>query len=104
MTYYWGRKSKTTIVDFMGIFTFRAPYLPWFYLVISFLLESDFKDDLFGLIIGHFYFYFKEVLPRLKSVNNLKILETPRFLIRLCDKLNINNELIIDIEDGDLLF
>ena len=104
MMYYWGRKSKTTNVEFMGVFTFRAPYLPWFYLVISFLLESDFKNDLYGLIIGHFYFFLKEILPRIKSVNNIKILETPRFFVRLCDKLNINNELIIDVEDGDLLF
>ena len=59
MTYYWGRKSKTTNVEFMGVFTFRAPYLPWFYLVVSFLLESDFKNDLYGLFIGHIYFYLK---------------------------------------------
>jgi Derlin-2/3 len=104
MTYYWGRKSKTTNVEFMGVFTFRAPYLPWFYLVISFLLESDFKNDLYGLLIGHLYFFFKEILPRIKSANNIKILETPKFFIRLCEKLNINNEFIIDVEDGDLLF
>ena len=104
MTYYWGRKSKTTNVEFMGVFTFRAPYLPWFYLVISFLLESDFKNDLYGLLIGHLYFYLKEILPRMKSINNIKILETPKFFVRLCDKLNINNEFIIDVEDGDLLF
>ena len=67
MTYYWGRKSKTTIVEFMGVFTFRAPYLPWFYLVISFLLESDFKSDLYGLLIGHLYFFLKEILPRIKA-------------------------------------
>ena len=104
MTYYWGRKSKTTNVEFMGVFTFRAPYLPWFYLVISFLLESDFKNDFYGLIIGHLYFYLKEILPRLKSVNNIKILETPKFFNKLCDKLDINNEFIVDVEDADLLF
>ena len=104
MTYYWGRKSKTTNVEFMGVFTFRAPYLPCFYLVISFLLESDFKNDFYGLIIGHLYFYLKEILPRLKSVNNIKILETPKFFNKLCDKLDINNEFIVDVEDADLLF
>ena len=104
MTYYWGRKSKTTNVEFMGVFTFRAPYLPWFYLVISFLLESDFKNDFYGLIIGHLYFYLKEILPRIKSLNNIKILETPKFFNKLCDKLDINNEFIVDVEDADLLF
>ena len=88
----------------MGVFTFRAPYLPWFYLVISFLLESDFKNDFYGLIIGHLYFYLKEILPRIKSVNNIKILETPKFFNKLCDKLDINNDFIVDVEDADLLF
>ena len=104
MTYYWGRKSKTTVVEFMGVFSFRAPYLPFFYLIISFLLQSDFKNDLYGLFIGHIYFFLKEILPRIKSVKNIKILESPKFFVRLCDKLNINNEFIIDVEDGDLLF
>jgi hypothetical protein len=67
-------------------------------------LESDFKNDLYGLLIGHLYFYLKEILPRMKSINNIKLLETPNFFVRLCDKLNINNEFIIDVEDGDLLF
>ena len=40
----------------------------------------------------------------MKSINNIKLLETPNFFVRLCDKLNINNEFIIDVEDGDLLF
>ena len=38
------------------------------------------------------------------DIRNIKILETPKFFIRLCEKLNINNEFIIDVEDGDLLF
>ena len=58
MTYYWGRKSKNVVVQFMGIFNLRAPYLPWFYLIFSFLLDSDFKYDLVGMIVGHFFFLF----------------------------------------------
>lgn len=77
MTYYWGRKSKNTWVNFMGIFTFRAPYLPWFYLVFSYLLESDFKHDLLGMIVGHIYFYMKDVLPRLKKTNGMQLFKTP---------------------------
>jgi Derlin-2/3 len=80
MTYYWGRKSKTTFVNFMGIFTLPAPYLPWFYLIFSYLLESEFKHDLMGMIVGHIYFYFKEIFPRIKKSKGLSILETPKIL------------------------
>jgi Derlin-2/3 len=80
MTYYWGRKSKNTFVNFMGIITLRAPYLPWFYLVFSYLLESEFKHDLLGMIVGHIYFYFKDIFPRIKRSSGFQILNTPEFL------------------------
>lgn len=80
MTYYWGRKSKNLFVNFMGIITMRAPYLPWFYLTLSFLLDSDFKVDLLGIIVGHIYFYFKDIFPRLKKSNGIQLLKTPKIL------------------------
>jgi Derlin-2/3 len=80
MTYYFGRKSKNTFVNFMGIFTMRAPYLPWFYLLFSYLLESDFKNDLLGMVVGHIYFYFKDIFPRIKKSGGLHLLETPELM------------------------
>lgn len=104
MTYYWGRKSKTTTVELMGVFRIRAPYLPWFYLIISFLFESEFKKDFYGLVVGHLYFFLKDIFPRIKVTKGMRLVETPEFIIKMCDKLNINNDLIIDADDGDLLF
>lgn len=104
MTYYWGRKSKTTMVELMGLFTLRAPYLPYFYIAISLVLYDDFVNDLFGLIVGHIYFYLKDIIPRIKNTNGLDLLKTPNFFKKLCEKLDLNNDFIIDIEDGDLLF
>ena len=75
-----------------------------FYLLISFLFESQIKNDFYGLIVGHFYFFCKDILTRIKLVNGLKLAETPNYIIKLCEKLNINNDLIIEAEDGDLLF
>ena len=80
MTYYWGRKSKNTFVNFMGIFTLRAPYLPWFYLVFSYMLESEFKNDLLGIIVGHIYFYLKDIFPRLTKSKGICLLNTPEFM------------------------
>ena len=60
MMYYWGRKSKTTNVEFMGVFTFRAPYLSIFYLLISFLLGYEYRELIYGIIVGHIYYFGKE--------------------------------------------
>ena len=104
MTYYWGRKSKNVVVQFMGIFNLRAPYLPWFYLIFSFLLDSDFKYDLVGMIVGHFFFFFKDVFPRIKKFNNYQIMETPNFIKRFCDKFRLNNDFVIGGDEEGILF
>jgi len=103
MMYYWGRKSKMTNVEFMGVFTFRAPYLSLFYLMISFLLGYEYKELIIGIIVGHVYFFLKEILPRIKGVKGIKLLETPKIVQKMCDVLQLNNDLIIEIEDQNVM-
>ena len=80
MIYYWGRKSKNTIVNVAGLFNLRAPYLPWFYLILSMLWDVDFKQDILGILVGHFYFYFKDIHPRIKKSSGMNLLKTPNFM------------------------
>ena len=103
MMYYWGRKSKMTNVEFMGVFTFRAPYLSIFYLMISFLLGYEYKELIIGIIVGHVYFFLKEILPRIKGVKGIKLLETPKIVQKMCDLLQLNNDFIIEIEDQNVM-
>ena len=103
MMYYWGRKSKMTNVEFMGVFTFRAPYLSIFYLLISFLLGYEYKELIYGIIVGHVYFFGKDILPRIKGVKGVQLLETPKFIQKICDIFNLNNDYIIEIEDANLM-
>lgn len=105
MTYYWGRKSKNLVVNFMGVITMRAPYLPWFYLILSYLLDSDFKTDIIGIIIGHLFFFTKDILPRINSSGNLRLFKTPEILNRICNQLGLNNDLMDLVNDQeDMMF
>ena len=102
--YYWGRKSKTTNVEFMGVFAFPAPYLSIFYLLITFLLGYDYQNLFYGIIVGHVYFFGKEILPRIKGLNGIKLLETPGIFNTLCEFFDLNNDFIIENEDPNLMF
>ena len=104
MMYYWGRKSKTTNVEFMGVFAFPAPYLSIFYLLITFLLGYDYQNLFYGIIVGHVYFFGKEILPRIKGLNGIKLLETPGIFNTLCEFFDLNNDFIIENEDPNLMF
>ena len=104
MMYYWGRKSKNTLVQFIGIITIRAPYLPWLYLLAAVIFQSDIKNDIIGIIAGHTIFFFKDIFPRIKEVKGKQILQTPNIMKKICNKLNLNNEFVFDVDDGVLLF
>ena len=103
MMYYWGRKSKNVNVEFMGLFVLRAPYVPIFYLMISFLLGYDYKNVFFGIIVGHIYFFGKDILPRIKTVDGIK-LETPFWIKKICEVFDLNNDFIAENEEGDMFF
>lgn len=104
MMYYWGRKSKNTLVQFIGIITIRAPYLPWLYLLAAVIFQSDIKNDIIGIIAGHTIFFFKDIFPRIKEVKGKQILQTPNIMKKICNRLNLNNEFVFDVDDGVLLF
>jgi len=47
-------------MNFMGMFNFKAPWLPWILLVVSLLMNEALPIvDLVGVIVGHIYFYFE---------------------------------------------
>lgn len=105
MTYYWGRKSKNEIVHVFGLITLPAPYLTWLYLILGFLMDSGFKDDLCGMIAGHIFFYLKDIFPRIKELNGLQILKTPKFIQTFCNVFQLNNDfIVIEGEDDGLFF
>lgn len=67
------------MMDFLGVFTFTAPYLPWVFLGFQVLLFNSFPaGDLMGIAIGHLYYYLCDIYPL--THNNHRILTTPKFL------------------------
>jgi len=79
MVYVWARRNPLGRVNFLGIFNFTAPYLPWVLLAFSMLLGSDGVVDLVGIVVGHLYFFLEDVYPRM-TPTNIRLLKTPRFL------------------------
>ena len=104
MTYYWGRKSKNLFVNFMGLFIMRAPYLPWFYFALSFLLDSDLKADILGITVGHIIFYLRDIYPRLKLSCGRKPLKTPNFITNIANTLGLNNDVVEFVDEGEMMF
>jgi len=64
LVYIYSRLNPDVRMSFLGLFIFRAPYLPWVLLGFSLLLNSQVPvGDLMGIAVGHGY-YFYEICRR----------------------------------------
>ncbi len=57
----------------------RFPYIEHkrAYLFMQLLMKGDVAAELFGIIGGHIYYYFQDVLPQLPHFKGFKIFKTP---------------------------
>ncbi len=83
LVYIWARRNPFVRMNFFGLFTFPAPYLPWVLLAFSLLLGNSVAVDLLGIAVGHFYFFLEDVFPN--QPGGFKLLKTPALLKVLCD-------------------
>uniref|UniRef100_A0A914V7G3 Derlin n=1 Tax=Plectus sambesii TaxID=2011161 RepID=A0A914V7G3_9BILA len=78
LVYVWSRRNPWIRMNFFGLITFQAPYLPWVLLLFSLLLGNNVIVDFMGIACGHFYYFLEDVFPRQR--NGFRVLETPRFI------------------------
>jgi len=83
MVYVWGRRNPNARLNFLSLFDFNAPYLPWVLLGCSYIMAHNVVVDLIGIAIGHLYYYFEDVYPTQFSRRPLK---TPVFMRALFDE------------------
>jgi Derlin-2/3 len=91
MVYVWARRNSLQVMNFLGVLSFRAPYLPWVLLLFSFVLGSSPAMDMLGVLAGHVYYFLADVYPQMSGVH---LLATPRVLAFLCgdvDTLAVDN-------------
>ncbi|CAD5220833.1 unnamed protein product [Bursaphelenchus xylophilus] len=83
LVYVWSRRNPQIRMNFFGVISFNAPYLPWVLLFFSLLLGNNALVDVFGIACGHLYYFLEDVFPTLP--NGFRILETPAFMKWLFD-------------------
>ncbi|KAI5803179.1 Derlin [Geopyxis carbonaria] len=82
LVYIWAQRNPSVRLSFLGLFVFSAPYLPWVLLGFSFVLNNHLpKEDLQGIIVGHIYYFFSDIYPRI--CNGSRPLDPPEFWRRL---------------------
>ncbi|XP_062942955.1 derlin-3 isoform X3 [Cynocephalus volans] len=83
LVYVWSRRSPSVRVNFFGLLTFQAPFLPWALMGFSLLLGNSILVDLLGIAVGHIYYFLEDVFPN--QPGGKRLLLTPGFLKLLLD-------------------
>lgn len=107
MLYLWCRRNPAIQINFLEIFHFKAPFLPWFLLLFVIMFGFNPKNDLIGISIGHLYYFLEDVLPKIPETLDFKLIKPPKLLVSICEKLKIHgynvNEEDFVIEDEPLI-
>ena len=54
LVYIWSRRNPDTRLSFLGLLTFKAPWLPWVLIGFNVVLHGHWpKDEVCGIIVGH---------------------------------------------------
>lgn len=84
MLYLWSLRNPTIQINFLEIFHFRAPFLPWFLMLFSTMIGFNPFHDIIGVVVGHLYYFIEDVVPKIPDTEGIKLLRPPQFLVRLC--------------------
>ncbi|KAL7715847.1 Derlin [Entamoeba marina] len=71
LIYLWSKRHRDQHVGLMFVIVIRVAYLPWIYLLIDTMLHHEGVDDIYGLIVGHVFYWFEDVFPMYYKWNPL---------------------------------
>ena len=81
--YVWCRKNPHINIQFLFI-RMAASYFPMVLLLFHYISYGTVMDsDIVGMIVGHIYFYFADILPKIAKIRKWKysrFIITPRLL------------------------
>lgn len=101
ITYIWTKKSPNTQVQLLGCVTFPAFYLSFIVPLLSIVSYKKVpSEDLFGILIGQFIYYFKYVWPQI----GYDFLVTPNWVKKIYgDYYQEVRENVVDGNNGVVL-
>lgn len=83
LVYIWSRRNPYVRMNFFGLLTFKAPFLPWVLFGFSLLLGNSVTVDVIGIAVGHVYYFLEDVFP--EQPGGFRILKTPGILKSIFD-------------------
>ena len=103
LVYIWSRRNPDVRLSFLGLLTFKAPWLPWVLIAFNVVLHGHWpKDELCGIAVGHgeykyemrirkrktdalaVWYFFNDIYP--STHNGHRPMDPPQWWIRLFER------------------
>jgi len=76
LIWIWCKRHEDAVLSVYG-FSFKGQHFPFVMLLVHLLLGQSIVDDIVGIIVGHLFYFLKDMLPQ---TNGLRLLETPSWV------------------------
>jgi len=83
LVYVWSRNNPDQSVSLMGFLKIKAFWMPWALLAFTALMGGSLLPDLFGILVGHLYYFLTSIHP---LAGGMDLLRTPQFFKKFIDK------------------
>ena len=77
LVYIFCKKNPNQVFMFLFIFKIKAKYFPYAYIFYRVIEGAALPDLVIGILVGHSYLYFKEILP---LSTGKQYIPTPNFM------------------------
>mmetsp|Transcript_20908 Transcript_20908/g.23255 ORF Transcript_20908/g.23255 Transcript_20908/m.23255 type:complete len:97 (-) Transcript_20908:8-298(-) len=67
------------------------------------MLNKNVIYELFGIVVGHFYYFLYFVIPKLPFTKGVCLLSSPKFFMKLTDWLGLDSKRELFLEEGDFV-
>ncbi|KAK0904088.1 hypothetical protein LTS16_021034 [Friedmanniomyces endolithicus] len=97
LVYIWSRRNPDVRLSFLGLLTFKAPWLPWVLIAFNVVLHGHWpKDELCGIAVGHVWYFLNDIYP--STHGGHRPMDPPRWWIRLFER----GALAVPAPDSDI--
>ena len=103
LVYVWSRKHFMLRLNVFGAFNIRAPYFPYFLMLLGFVNYSNMFYHLIGLALGHIYYFFDDVVPGIPATRGFRMFSAPPLFNKVCKTLGMECTRELVLEEGDFI-
>jgi len=89
LLYLWSRYNQNVVLLVFGFVPMKAPYITWFFVLFDILVGKSIAADLLGIVLGHAFYFFHDIYPKLPLSKGKQLLKTPALFEKMVNSMNI---------------